>query len=181
MCILRLPCYDHSVLAWLHWTYYFTNVWLPMHAIWLHFTHSLGCLLTTRDLHVQIPERGTKWTLQWRIRLSLWSKWSDGGSLLSQPPFVLFTRITFLQLQSIFQSFSHFVILLLYLFMMQYSYNIKSHFVKQCTHTFIVRMYVTTYFRILTIVMYWCLTYIHMGILVHVAVASPCPPGAGHY
>jgi len=43
-----------------------------------NFTHSLGYLLTTLDLHIQISERGTKWNLfleqgkrQWISSLSV--------------------------------------------------------------------------------------------------------------
>ena len=43
------------------------HICLLVHATWLNFTYSLGCFLTTMDLHVQISEFGLWWPLPWRI------------------------------------------------------------------------------------------------------------------
>ena len=56
------------------------HVWLPVHATWLYFTHSLGYFLTTLDRHIQISELGLKRTLQLRTRLTLRSKRTSSRS-----------------------------------------------------------------------------------------------------
>jgi len=86
---------------------------LHVHAFWLHFAHSLGYLLTTLDRMSISQSKGQS------------EPFSDGPGILrgasgagvdhfpTKYPFVQFARSPFCQLVSIFQSFSHFVLLLL--------------------------------------------------------------------
>jgi len=74
----RITSFDH------------VHVWLPEHANCLSLTYSLGCFLTTLDLHVQIQEPGPWWpsvvdqSAQWKHGLAIiYSK-----PLFFQPPLI---------------------------------------------------------------------------------------------
>jgi len=82
------------------------HVWLPEHANWLHLTYSLGCFLTTLDLHVQIQELGLWWSFcSWsecavKVRIS---DCLSGAPFLSA--FLIGSRDSHLATHEYFQSF----------------------------------------------------------------------------
>jgi len=71
-----LLCSFYACMIWVHNTWPGTLVY-TCHYLYLplgFFLHSLGCFLTTLNLHVQILKVGLRWTLQLRSRPSSRSK-----------------------------------------------------------------------------------------------------------